>query len=98
MDSEIFYTKCQKNAMIILSKCVYLINVGKCRFDPHETIIMYDLSSSNLLSRVYNLFLLTGTLVKPCTYPLRCKQENLFCKFNKVIIIILLTFDGFGSM
>ena len=85
-------------AMLIFSKCVYLINLAKGKFDPNETIIMYDLSSSNLLSLVYNLFLLTGTLVKPCTYPLRCKQENFFCKFNKVIITILLTFVGFGEL
>ena len=50
------------SAMVIFSKCVYLINVAKCKFDPNETIIMYDLSSSNLLSLVYNLFLLTATL------------------------------------
>ena len=50
------------SAMLIVSKYVYLINVAKCKFDPNETIIMYDLSSSNLLSLVYNLFLLTATL------------------------------------
>ena len=52
-----------KYAMLIFSKCVCLINVAKCRFNPNETIIMYDLSSSNLLSLVYSLFLLTATLV-----------------------------------
>ena len=61
------------SAMLIFSKCIYLINVSKCKFDPNETITMYDLSSSNLLSlvysRVYNLFLLTATLVKSCKYP-----------------------------
>ena len=50
------------SAMRIFSKCVFLINVTKCKFDPNETIIMYDLSSSNLLILVYNLFLLTVTL------------------------------------
>ena len=50
------------SAMLIFSKCVYLINVAKCKFDPNETIIMYDLSSSNLLSLIYNLFLLTAAL------------------------------------
>ena len=50
------------SAMLIFSECVYLINVVKCKFDPNETIIMYDLSSSNLLSLVYNRFLLTATL------------------------------------
>ena len=34
------------SAMLIFSKCVYLINVAKCKFDPNETLIMYDLSSS----------------------------------------------------
>ena len=37
-------------AMLIFSKCVYLINIAKCKSDPNETIIMYDLSSSNHLS------------------------------------------------
>ena len=30
----------------IFRMCVYLINVAKCKFDPNEAIIMYDLSSS----------------------------------------------------
>ena len=64
-----FLYKMSTSAMLIFSNCVYLINVAKCKFDPNETIIMYDLSSSNLLSLVYNLFLLTATLVKSCTYP-----------------------------
>ena len=55
------------SAVLIFSKCVYLRNVAKCKFDPKETIIMYDLSSSNRLSLVCNLFLLTATLVKPYT-------------------------------
>ena len=63
-----FLHEMSTSARLIFSKCVYLINVAKCKFDPNETIIMYDLSSSNLLSLVYNLFLLTATLVKPCTY------------------------------
>ena len=50
------------SAMLIFSKCVYLIKVAKCKLDPNETIIMYELSSSNLLSLVYNLFLLTAIL------------------------------------
>ena len=50
------------SAILMFSKCVYLIKVAKCKFDPTETIIMYDLSSSNLLSLVYNLFLFTATL------------------------------------
>ena len=50
------------SAMLIFSECVYLINVAKCKFDPNKTIIMYDLSSSYLLSLVYNLFLLTAAL------------------------------------
>ena len=61
------------SVVLIFSKCVYLINVAKCKFDPNETMILYDLSSSNLLSLAYNLFLLTTALVKPCTYPLRSK-------------------------
>ena len=48
------------SALLIFSKCVNLINVAKCKFDPNETIIMYDLSSSNLLSLVYDVFLLTA--------------------------------------
>ena len=40
------------SAMLIFSECVYLINVAQCKFDPNETLIMYDLSSSNLLSLV----------------------------------------------
>ena len=51
------------SAVLTFSKCVYLINVAKYKFDPNETIIMYDLSSSNRLSLVCNLFLLTATLV-----------------------------------
>ena len=54
-------------AVLIFSKCVYLIDVAKCKFHTNETIIMYDLSSSDLLSLVYNLFLLIVTLVNPCT-------------------------------
>ena len=60
------------SAMLIFSKCVYLINVAKCKCDPNETIVMHDLSSS-----------LQSFLVDCNT-----KQENLFCKFNKVIITI----------
>ena len=82
------------SVVFIFSKCVYLINVAKCKFDPNETIIMYDLSSSNPLNLVYNLFLLTLYIHTP----LRSKQENLFCMFNKVIITISLNFVDFGSM
>ena len=86
------------SAMLIFSKCVYPINVAKCKFDPNETIIIYDLSSSNLLSLVYNLSSVDcNTGVKPCT-PLRSEQENLFRKFNKVIITISLNFVDYGSM
>ena len=63
-----FLYEMSTSAMLIFSKCVHLINVAKCKFEPNETIIMYNLSSSNILSLVYNLFLLTATLVKPCTY------------------------------
>ena len=56
------------SAVLIFLKYVYLINVAKCKFDANEIIIMYDLSSTNLLSLVYNLFVLTAALVKPCTY------------------------------
>ena len=55
-------TMVSTSALLTFSKCVYLINVAKCKFDPNETTIMDDLSSSNLLSLVYNLFLLTATL------------------------------------
>ena len=97
-----FLYEISTSAMLIFSKCVYLINVVKCKFGPNETIIMYDLSSSNFLS-LYNLFLLTETLVKHCTYPpppplpLVNKKVSSVC-LNKVIITILLTFVGFGSM
>ena len=93
-----FLYEISTSAMLIFSKCVYLINVVNCKFDPNETIIMYDLSSSNLLS-LYNLFLLTETLVKHCTYPPSPvnKKVSSVC-LNKVIITILLTFVGFGSM
>ena len=30
------------NAMLIFPKCLYLINVAKCKLDPNETM-MYDL-------------------------------------------------------
>ena len=63
MDSEIFCTKCQQALCLYFQNGVYLINVAKCKFDPNKTI-MHDLSSSNLLNLVYNLFLLTATLVK----------------------------------
>ena len=69
------------SAMLIFSKCVYLINVAKCKCDPNEIIIMYDLSSS-----LQSFLVDCNTGVKPCTYPLRSKQENFFCKLNKVII------------
>ena len=77
----------------IFKMCVYLINVAKCKFDPNETIIMYDLSSS-----LQSFLVDCNTGVKPCTYPLRSKQENLFCKFNKVIITISLNFVDFGKI
>ena len=31
------------SAMLTFSKCVHLINVAKCKFDPNETIIVYEL-------------------------------------------------------
>ena len=81
------------SAMLIFSKCVYLINVAKCKLVRNETLIMYDLSSS------LQPFLVDwNTGVKPCTYPLGSKQENLFCKLKKVIITISLHFVDFGSM
>ena len=97
-----FLYEMSTSAMLIFSKCVYLINVAKCKFDPNETIIMYDLSSSNFLSLVYNLSLLTETLVNsPKTLyippPGVNKKVSSVC-LNKVIIAILLTFVGFDSM
>ena len=39
-----FLYEMSTSAILIFSKCVFLINVTKCKFDPNETIIMYGLS------------------------------------------------------